>query len=163
MKKRIPEEQSLLHMSSRDILEYSKLKAQMTNKQIAISMSLGEETIARYMREPAPGEHPYDLGIGKAASWCRATGNLLVPQWIDMQCRRNFAFPEDQVRMSIADQVRMVNRETADLVSVMLEDRNGDGVPDGDPEKILKELYELQAAVESAVSVVRQWAMTRTR
>lgn len=158
MKKRISFDQDLVHMNQREVLEVSRLKAGLTNKQVGIGMGLGEETIARYQREPNPGEHAYDLGIGKVAGWCRTVGNLLVPQWIELHSRREMVFCEDIVggSASLSEQVRNVNKEANDVIQALLADKDGNGIPDEDPNQTLKEAIELQTAVDMLVAVARK-------
>lgn len=158
MKKRISIDQDLTHMNQREILEVSRLNAGLTNKQVGIGMGLGEETIARYQREPNPGEHAYDLGIGKVPGWCRTVGNLLVPQWIEVHSRREMMFCEDVVGapVPLSEKIRLVNKEAADLVSALLKDKDNNGLPDEDPQDILREAIELQAAVDAVVAMAQK-------
>ena len=86
MKKRMKPDKNLLHMDSIAMLVYSRGVSGKTNAEVAREMGLGEENVARYQRDPNPGEHPYDLGLRRIAGWRQSVGNDIVPQWIAQQC-----------------------------------------------------------------------------
>lgn len=57
MKKHCFDERTdLRHIDHRQALFMSRGISSKTNAQVAAAMGLGEETVARYQRDPAPGE-----------------------------------------------------------------------------------------------------------
>ena len=80
------ERTDLRHMDHRQILVVSRAHSGLTNAEVAADMGLGEETVARYQREPNPGEHAYDLPLHRVRTWCRAVGNDLVVRWVAQHC-----------------------------------------------------------------------------
>lgn len=160
MKKKLDANNDLLHMDAPGILQLSRGVAGMTNAEVSRRMGLGEETIARYQRQPGQGEHAYDLGIGKIAAWCEAVGNRYLAKWIAQQCGGVFVFvdkdcPED---MSISGQIKKLNDSTAAVVGHILRSLEDGSMDDAEQAKNVRLLREMLANVESALMVSEKGA-----
>jgi hypothetical protein len=108
------------HMDSREVLVVSRSMHRKTNSQVAAYMGLGEETVSRYQRNPNPGEHGYDLPIGRIALWNRAVENDMVISWAAQQCGGYFVKVDAAKRedVSVDVQVSKVLKEASDVLGI---------------------------------------------
>jgi hypothetical protein len=143
----------LRHINARQVLVISRAMSGKTNAEVAEDMDLGEETVARYQRDPQPGESPYELPIGRVQAWNRATGNDLVMRWLAQRCGGVFAqerktkAPDAQ----IADIVNVLNRETSDVIQQMLMSlRDGKWTLE-EVKKLMKELRDVMEQSHGAL------------
>jgi uncharacterized protein YerC len=157
MKKRTVADKNLLHMDGMAVLVYSRGVSGKTNAEVGRDMGIGEETVARYQRDPNPGEHPYDIGLRRIAGWCQAVGNDIVPQWIAQQCGGMFVRTDQEGKdANITTQMERVNKEAGEAVGSLLSALSDGTISRDERIDMIKELEDLCRTANEALGVAKR-------
>ena len=163
MKTKFNSTSDLSHMNHREVLVTSRAMSGKTNGQVAQSMGLGEETVARYQREPNPGEHAYDLPLHRVRSWCQAVGNDLLIRWLTQQCGGVFA--ADKIARDpgthIADIVDLLNHETADVIQQTITSLRDGKMTQEELQRLHKELRDVVEQGNTAMLLAERMMETK--
>ena len=155
-KNKMVPDKNLLHMDSAAVLVYSRGVSGKTNSEVAQDMGIGEEAVARYQRDPNPGEHPYDLGLRRIAAWCHAVGNDIIPQWIAQQCGGIFVRTgQAGTEAAITAQMEIVNKEAGEAVGALLSALKDGDISRADKYTLMKELDDLCRTAHEAMATVK--------
>ena len=158
-KNKMVEDKNLMHMDGKAVLVYSRGVSGKTNAEVAQDMGIGEETVARYQRDPNHGEHPYDLGLRRISSWQRSVENDIVPRWIAQQCGGVFVrIDESGKEANITAHVEIVNRETSDVVSAALKALSDGDITRAERFTLIKEFEDLCRTANEALASLKKKA-----
>jgi hypothetical protein len=158
MKNKFNGESDLSHMNHREVIVTSRTIADKTNAEVARDMGIGEETVARYQREPHPGEHDYDLPIRRVRAWNKAVGNNLVIRWLCQQCDGVFAAGHEtgKSEVQISDIINKLNRETGDVIQQAITSLRDSKWTAIELKKFLKEVRDVQEMSHTAEAVAKR-------
>lgn len=158
-KNKMVEDKNLMHMDGKAVLVYSRGVSGKTNAEVAQDMGIGEETVARYQRDPNNGEHPYDLGLRRISSWQRSVENDIVPRWIAQQCGGVFVrIDEGGKEANITAHMERVNKEAGEAVGALLTALKDGSINRSERSTLIKELQDLCRTANEALAVAKKKA-----
>ena len=156
-KKKMMPDKNLMHMDGKAVLVYSRGVSGKTNAEVAQDMGIGEETVARYQRDPNHGEYPYDLGLRRISSWQRSVGNDIVAQWVAQQCGGIFVRTgQVSTEATITAQMEIVNKEAGEAVGALLSALKDGDITRAERFTLIKELEDLCRTANEALGVVKR-------